>query len=103
MLRFIKVLGQSLAPDYREGDFVLVAKIPFLLNRLKKGDTVVFNHPVYGTMIKMVESSQAVRGEIFVLGTHQDSVDSRHFGPIRTADLIGKVIWHIRKPNLEPG
>ncbi len=98
MLRFIKVLGYSLAPDYREGDFVLIAKIPFLLNRLKRGDTVVFSHPVYGTMIKRVESSGAKKGEIFVVGTHQDSVDSRQFGAIHTTDLIGKVIWHIRQP-----
>ena len=42
MLKFIKVSGKSLLPEYREGDFVLVAKIPFFLRHIRQGDIVVF-------------------------------------------------------------
>ena len=41
MLGFFKVTGNSLSPDYQEGDFVLLLKIPFFLNRLKEGDIVI--------------------------------------------------------------
>lgn len=98
MLKMLKVSGESLAPEYREGDFVLIAKIPFLLNHLKAGDVVAFHHPVYGIMIKKIASITADGDEFFVVGTHENSVDSRQFGAIPQVDIFGKVIWHIRKP-----
>lgn len=99
MLSILKVSGESLAPDFREGDFVLIAKIPFLLNRLKADDIVAFRHPEYGVMIKKVAALDPEGDQIYVVGTHDHSVDSRRFGPIRRADLVGKVIWHIRQPD----
>jgi nickel-type superoxide dismutase maturation protease len=98
MLRFIKVSGDSLNPTISEGDFVLVAKIPFVLNSLKKGDVVVFNHPEYGRLIKQIARISADGDEIFVVGTNDFSIDSRQFGPIGKQALYGKVIWHIPKP-----
>ena len=97
MFGILKVTGDSLAPDYREGDFVLVVKIPFLLKRLGRGDTIVFKHPDYGILIKRIDSLDTDGGEIYVTGTQPNSVDSRRFGPIRYRDVMGKVIWHIRK------
>lgn len=99
MLKFLKVAGESLSPEYREGDFVLIAKIPFLLNRLAIDDVVAFNHPEYGLMIKKVIAIEPGQDELFVVGTHEHSIDSRHFGSIRRSDLVGKVIWHIRQPD----
>jgi len=98
MLGFFKVTGNSLSPDYQEGDFVLLLKIPFFLNRLKEGDIVVFQHPYYGVMIKKIERFSLDREKIYVIGTHPDSIDSRKFGPILRIDLVGKVICHIRRP-----
>ena len=98
MLKLLKVTGNSLMPFYQEGDFVVVLKIPSFLNWPKEGDIVVFRHPVYGTMIKEVVNLSADHKEIFVLGTHPDSTDSRHFGPVHRSDLAGKVIWHIKQP-----
>lgn len=98
MCKLIKVSGDSLSPRYREGDFVLITKIPLLFNRLEQGNTVVFKHPMYGTMIKKVNHIDKDGDQIYVIGTHDLSVDSREFGPISTKDLIGKVIWHVRKP-----
>jgi nickel-type superoxide dismutase maturation protease len=98
MLRFIKVTGDSLSPEFQEGDFVLVSKIPFSLSSIREGDIVVFNHPEYGIMIKKVAITYPQSGEYFVVGTHGHSVDSRRFGNISRKDLVGKVIWHIRHP-----
>jgi signal peptidase I len=99
MFRFLKVSGQSLTPSYQEGDFVLVAKIPFFLDRLKCGDAVVFNHPVFGQMIKLVEHIDLPGNLVFVTGTQPNSLDSRQLGPIPRGELQGKVIWHIKKSN----
>lgn len=98
MIQVMRVSGASLAPVYQEGDFVVIVKIPFLLNltRLKPGDVVVFRHPEYGMMLKQISQLSIELDQVYVLGTHPESVDSRRFGPLRAADLLGKVVWHIK-------
>ena len=99
MLSLLKVSGDSLSPVYHDGDFVLVAKIPLLFKSLHRGDVVAFHHAVYGTMIKKIEEITPDGERILVTGTHHNSVDSTQFGPISRKTLIGKVIWHIKRPN----
>ena len=103
MLKLFKVSGDSLLPAYRDGDFVLASKIPYLFSAVQGGDVVVFRHQVYGTMIKVIDSIIPDTGEIRVVGIHDHSVDSREFGSIRRRDILGKVIWHIkRQSNAQP-
>ena len=97
MLRLLRVAGESMSPGFREGDFVLVCTIPFLRRRLRPGDVIAFRHPEQGIMIKGVAEAVANGKGYHVLGTHPDSVDSRRFGPVPLGDVIGKVIWHIRR------
>jgi len=94
MLKFIKVTGSSLYPEYKEGDYVMVITVPFL--PFKKGDTIVFQQSEYGVMIKHIEKIDS--DKILVTGTHPNSVDSRQFGPIDRINVIGKVVWHIKNP-----
>jgi nickel-type superoxide dismutase maturation protease len=94
MIKFIKVTGDSLSPAYKEGDYVMLVTVPFF--SFKRGDTIVFRQPQYGTMIKNIDSIDS--DKIFVVGTHPRSTDSRQFGPIQRGDVVGKVIWHIKKP-----
>jgi nickel-type superoxide dismutase maturation protease len=101
MCRFLRISGDSLVPDYREGDFVLVCRIPFLIGRIKPGHVVAFRHPDYGTMIKKV-AALVPDGRLFVTGTGRHSVDSRRFGPIARDTLIGRVVWHIHRPETAP-
>ncbi|MCU0488664.1 MAG: hypothetical protein MUE67_06910 [Anaerolineales bacterium] len=75
----------------------MISKIPFWFNRLRVGEAVVFNHPVYGQMIKQIERILDGGRAVFVVGLDEFSVDSRQFGPVARADLLGKVIWHIRQ------
>jgi nickel-type superoxide dismutase maturation protease len=98
MIRFLKVTGRSLEPRYREGDFVLVFKIPFSLTFYRPGDVVVFRHPLYGTLIKKFD--HLADGELFVVGSAPESTDSRSFGTISKRAVIGKVIWHIQKERM---
>jgi nickel-type superoxide dismutase maturation protease len=98
MFRMIRVTGESLSPLFHEGDYVFITTIPFVVKRVKAGDTILFRHPTYGTLIKLVEQADREQGTLSVIGTHANSVDSRRFGPIRQEDVIGKVIWHIPRP-----
>jgi len=96
VLKIIKVTGDSLTPIYQEGDFVVLAAGPFFFWKIKPGDVVVFDHHIYGTMIKNVGSVDS--DLIYVTGTHIHSMDSRQLGPIHRDMLLGKVIWHIAGP-----
>jgi len=98
MLGFFKVTGDSLLPEYLEGDFVLAVKIPFFLDTFQKGDVVLIRHPDYGVLIKYIEQVLPGGETYLVIGTHPLSIDSRTFGAVHKRNLIGKVIWHIRKP-----
>ena len=98
MFKVLKVSENSLSPAYQEGDYVVISTIPLLFGAPRRGDVVVFRHALYGTLIKMVEAVMPGGEELRVVGTHADSVDSRRFGPISRQDVIGKVIWHIKKP-----
>ena len=98
MIKLIKITGNSLEPEYNHGDYLITTSIPFILRSLKPGNIVVFKHTDYGTMVKQVNNIDPHTGEIFVIGTHPNSTDSRHFGTIPQSWLIGKVLWHIPKP-----
>ena len=98
MLRLLKVSGESLSPLYQDGDFVLVAKIPLLFNSIHRGDFIAFHHEIYGTMIKQVDDISTDREKLRVTGTHENSIDSTQFGAIHRDIIIGKVIWHIKRP-----
>jgi hypothetical protein len=95
ILQILKVAEHSLEPAYREGDFVIISKIPILLRRVRAGDTVVFEHPTKGRLIKLVERVLEGGQALWVVGLSPDSVDSRAFGPVAIRQVIGKVIWHV--------
>ncbi len=96
MLRLLKVSGNSLSPLYQDGDYVLAVH-PLVAGKIRPGDVLVFRQMVYGTMIKRVQRIGPGRDELFVVGTHEGSVDSREFGPIKRKDVIGKVVFHIKR------
>lgn len=99
MLRIHKVTGDSMSPDFQEGDFVVLARMPFLLKRLKTGDIIIFDHKLYGTLIKRIASFDPETAEAYVEGTRPDSLDSRRLGLIRRESIRGKVIAHFPKSN----
>lgn len=97
MVKLLKVAGASLEPSYQDGDFVLVSKIPIFFKFVRKGDVIVFHHEVYGTLIKQIDRLVPEQNGYYVLGTREDSIDSRLIGIIAKQDVVGKVIWHISK------
>jgi signal peptidase I len=96
MLKLLKISGDSLAPEYQIGDFVMISKIPFLFVPPSPGDIIAFRQPGYGLLIKRIQQI-TLDGELIVIGNHPESVDSRVFGPIKKENILGKVFWHIQK------
>lgn len=90
----LRVRGGSLAPRFRDGDYVLLSGLG--LKRIRPGDVIVFDHPDYGRLIKRVEAVEPC-GRLRVRGDDIDSVDSRRFGPVPRASVRGRVIAHIKK------
>ena len=98
MLQFFKISGDSLTPEYQDGDFVLALKIPVLFRYLRPGNRIVFQKRGIGTLIKKITAISAGGEEITVAGSHPDSIDSRDFGPIHRKDVTGLVVRHIPRP-----
>ena len=98
MIKFIKVTGESLSPFFLSGDYVLIGKCSYLFGPIRKGDIVVYTHSSYGMMIKEVDRINSELQQIHVKGSHPLSLASRQIGPISVANILGKVIWHIKNP-----
>ena len=95
MLRILRILGDSMSPEFKEKDFAVIGTMSFFSRRLRAGDTIVFTHQHYGTLIKRI---QRIDNEgVYVIGAHENSLDSRRLGPIEPAKIQGRVIWHIRR------
>ncbi len=92
MFRILRISGDSMTPEYQDGDFVLIFK-PFG-GRIRIGDVIVFENRLYGTLIKKAEKISTAG--IYVIGTGENSLDSRRLGPVNPASVLGRVIWHIR-------
>ena len=97
MFRLLKVRGHSLYPEYRDGDYVLTARVPFPSGKIKSGNVIVFRQPVHGLLVKRVQKVLNNGTAFEVRGTQFDSTDSRNFGPVPLAKVEGKVIWHFRQ------
>ncbi len=89
-LRLLRVRGESMAPKYHSGDFIVTSNAGW-----QPGDDLVFHQPGYGLLIKRLQRSEP--GGLYLLGTGEDSTDSRMLGLIDPARVIGKVIHHIRR------
>jgi len=97
MFQIIKVQGDSMSPDYHEGDYVILTTLPFILKGLEIGDAIIFEHKLYGTLIKRIASFDPETGEAYVQGANPESLDSRRLGTIRRERIRGKVIAHFPK------
>jgi phage repressor protein C with HTH and peptisase S24 domain len=93
MLKVLRISGQSLTPEYQEGDYVVVASF---WRRPSPGDVIIFRNEKHGTMIKKLAAIASDENRYFVIGSHPRSIDSHRFGPVDRKDVIGRVIWHIR-------
>ena len=97
MFRLLKIHGHSLYPDFRDGDYVLTAGVPFPSGKIRAGDVIVFEQPGHGTLVKRVRQVLDEGHAFEVRGTQVESTDSRNFGCVPRERVTGKVVWHIRQ------
>jgi signal peptidase I len=97
MFKIVKVKGNSMSPDFQEGDFAALVTVPFFSKRLKVGDVIIFEHRLYGRLIKRIAAFDPETGEVYVEGVDPGGLDSRRLGTIRRENIRGKVIAHFSK------
>ncbi|MDJ0779328.1 MAG: S24/S26 family peptidase [Gammaproteobacteria bacterium] len=92
MLKLIRIQGDSMRPEYRCDDYVVIARP--LWRRIRAGDDVVVRHPVLGTIFKRIESLAGDR--LRLTGLDSRSTPSDEIGSVARTDVLGRVILHIR-------
>ena len=94
-ISIFKVRGRSMLPSFREGDYLLVCNIAYLLSSLKKGDVVIARHPsdkqlILKRILKIKDKKYFLAGD-----NQKDSSDSKNFGKVNRKSLVGKVFFKI--------
>ena len=113
LLIFMQCIGPSMLPTFNaSGDIVLLDRFsPRFLNKLERGDVVVARSPtsVRQTICKRIRATEGDRvrtggpfretlvtipkGHIWLEGDNpNNSTDSRHYGPIPSALVLGRVV-----------
>ena len=105
-LKRYKVSGRSMLRAYAPGDRLLVERLSYRLHEPRVGDAVVVRQPGSDARLDLKRlaaapgSTVTVRGEPVVLGYHEwyvlgdnldESTDSRTLGPVKRADIVGRV------------
>lgn len=86
-LRF-EVIGHSMEPAIKNGQEIIVSKIPFWLIPPRKGDIVAFDDN--GMMI-VKRITEAKKSKFKVKGDNKK--DSKDYGWIERKNIIGKVVY----------
>jgi signal peptidase I len=91
VFKVIRVVGNSMEPSYRSGDYVLVGTVRWLW-RIRPGDAVVFRHARYGVLIKRVLAEETAEQQYVVEGTHAESTAPVDLGPAAFSSVIGRAL-----------
>lgn len=93
MLKIIKVVGHSMWPTLRSGDFVVLRTV---WPRIAPGALVVVDHPVAGQVIKRVKSVTLTRGQVQLSSDNASVVSVATEGLVDRTFVKGSVIFCIR-------
>lgn len=78
-------------PDYKNGDFVLIAKFPFLNLLIKPGRRAVFR---FRGDVYIKEIVSAGPGTVRLRGISPNSISTEAMGDVSTGEIMGIVIAH---------
>lgn len=104
LFMFITIVGSSMYPTYKDGEFHLMLKV-LPSDKISKGDVVLFNSPtdLQGLSLKRVTDIKEVNGEemFYLLGDNSnDSLDSRFYGYVYRDTIKAKFIKPREKGSL---
>jgi len=97
MFRIIKVDGESMSPDFNDGDYVLISRIPLMMRHVKLNSILVFNTAKYGILIKKVSVIDK-DNRYFFTGINSLSLTTDKIGAVSEKDILGSVILHFKLP-----
>lgn len=79
-----------MAPALRNGEWWLAVRP----KRLRVGDVVLLRHPSRPDLVVVKRLARRADSGWWVLGDDPDvSEDSRHFGPVADAAVLGRLTW----------
>lgn len=102
--KVIKVQGNSMSPTIKNNSYAIVDKYLHKLFTIQKNQILLFlvdGHEVVKKIVGFPGENIEIEGklislennEIFVLGENpKESIDSRSYGPLKTSQIIGKVV-----------
>lgn len=86
----VRVVGPSMEPTIRNGDWWLVRRTA----RLRPGDVAAVVHPIRPDLLTVKRVDRREGDGWWVLGDNPtQSEDSRSFGPIPDANVVGRLVW----------
>lgn len=92
LLSKFKIQGHSMEPLIQDGNTVLVSSIFYLFKNPKVNDIIAFKNAAGKVLIKRITKKE--NGSFFIEGDNKkDSLDSKNFGMISKAKILGKVIY----------
>lgn len=94
MFRLVKIKGDSMWPDYRHNDYVAISRRRN--NALLPGDDVICRHAEFGLILKRIKhiGPNGMR----LTGLNRLSAESGRLGNIQRRAVVGRVVWHIKRP-----
>lgn len=93
--RRFAISGRSMLPELAPGDWVLLDEHAYRTAMPRRGHIVVALDPraPHRHLVKRVTAID-LHGNVRIEGDNTaDSTDSRHFGPVPRANIVGRVRW----------
>ena len=91
IMRF-RVEDSSMEPILRPGDYVIVNRLAYVFGNPTKNDVIVLRDPLQKDKFLIKRIADIRDSEYFVIGDNKEiSHDSRHFGPVESNSIVGKV------------
>lgn len=91
MFRVIKVKGQSMLPDIRHGDYLIIRTF---YKKIRIDSIVVIAHQKYGVIVKKV-CQILDNGDCLVTSTNPQGISSEEIGHISIQQIIGIKVFHV--------
>jgi nickel-type superoxide dismutase maturation protease len=91
----VKVAERSMEPALAPGDWLLVRRT----TRVRPGQVVIARNPGDGGMllVKRIGRAQGAGWWLESDNKQASAVDSRRFGPVPGADIVGRVLFRYRQ------
>jgi nickel-type superoxide dismutase maturation protease len=89
----LKIVGKSMLPLLQPGNEILIDPYAYKKSSPKLNDIVVTKHPQQPeiTIVKRVTAIDDRTGYFLTGDNLADSTDSRHWGSVKSPDILGKV------------